>query len=97
MVFRTRVRRESRSGGARGCERCSCEMRECGSEKCAGRWVVSIQRCLWLCRGKVAVRRTLLSSRGARRVEDLGSSASPAGLSIDQTDRPRDPSSTSRL
>ncbi|KOC64798.1 hypothetical protein WH47_00301 [Habropoda laboriosa] len=50
----------SRSGGALALRaafvRCSCEMRECSSEKCAGRWVVSIQRCLWLCRGKVAVR-----------------------------------------
>lgn len=82
--------------------RCSCETRECGSEKCAGRWVVSIQRCLWLCRGKVAVRRSheravLLSSRGARRVEDprfvsfARQPLSTTGTKL--TSRPRDPSS----
>lgn len=83
---------------------CSREMRECSSEKCAGWWVVSIQRCLWLCRGKVAARhspceRARTPLRGARRVEDLGSSAfRPAARHVlsaaNETHRPRTSSST---
>lgn len=101
--FSSRNGREPRKSGS-GVEvlgvasgvRCSCEMRECGSEKCAGRWVVSIQRCLWLCRGKVAVRHSerAILLRGARRVEDLGSSASSSSLSFSIDQRSNSPTSS---
>lgn len=55
---------------------CSCETRNGGSKKHTGWWVVSIQRCLWLCRSKVAARYEA-RARGpysplhdAQRVED---------------------------
>lgn len=92
MVFRTRVRRESRSGGAPSLRAAFGVLVKCASavprSVQAGGWSPfrDVYGCVvakWLY--AVATRerereKAVLSSRGARRVEDLGSSASPASL-----------------